>query len=201
MRRPPFEIVAALVVALGSSACGGSGSNTKVSGAGQSDVGTSNYIANKAVDPRTNDPTAATPPPVRATTATPPPGDPAMIGTSTGATKPPPGDPPKQIGARHVLIQWIGSQKAGPNVLRSREQALNVAEEVLKKAKSGADVGRLAVEYSDEPGANTRAGSLGKFGHGAMVPAFERAAFSLGVGEISDIVETPFGFHVIQRTE
>lgn len=193
MRRPPFAIVAALTFGLGSAACGGSG-------AGQSDVGTRNYVVNKAVDPRTNDPTAAPPPPTRSV-ATSPPGDPAMIGTSTGAAKSPPADPPKQISARHVLIQWIGSQKAGPNVLRSREQAMTVAEEVLKKAKSGADVGRLAVEYSDEPSASTRAGSLGKFGHGAMVPAFERAAFSLGVGEISDIVETPFGFHIIQRTE
>ena len=67
--------------------------------------------------------------------------------------------------------------------------------------KAGEDLGRLAVEYSDEPNAGTRGGSLGRFGKGQMVGAFEAVAFKLKVGEISDIVETPFGFHIIQRTE
>ena len=59
----------------------------------------------------------------------------------------------------------------------------------------------FANEYSDEPNAGARGGSLGRFGRGQMVGAFEVAAFKLKVGEISDIVETPFGFHIIQRTE
>lgn len=108
---------------------------------------------------------------------------------------------PKKIGARHVLIQWMGSDRAGKSTLRSREQALGLAEEVLKRAKAGADLGRLAVEYSDEPNAGSRGGSLGRFGKGQMVGAFDQVAFALDVGQISDIVETPFGFHVIQRTE
>lgn len=108
---------------------------------------------------------------------------------------------PKQIGARHVLVQWMGADRAGPNVLRTREQALVIATDVQRRAKAGEDLGRLAVEYSDEPNAAARGGSLGRFGHGQMVPAFEAAAFKLEVGEISDIVETPFGFHIIQRTE
>lgn len=113
----------------------------------------------------------------------------------------PPKAAPKQIGARHVLVQWMGADRAGPQVLRTREQALAIATDVQRRAKAGEDLGRLAVEYSDEPNAAARGGSLGRFGHGQMVPAFEAAAFKLEVGEISDVVETPFGFHVIQRTE
>lgn len=112
-----------------------------------------------------------------------------------------PAEPPTKIGARHVLIQWMGSERAPTSILRTREQALALAKEVLKRARAGEDLGRLAVEYSDEPNAGGRGGSLGRFGHGQMVPAFEAAAFQLDVGQVSDIVETPFGFHVIQRTE
>ena len=106
-----------------------------------------------------------------------------------------------QISARHVLIQWMGAQSAGPSVVRTREQALVVAQEVLRKARSGVDFARLAVEFSDEPNAGHRGGSLGRFGHGQMVKQFEDAAFALQPGEISGIVESPFGFHIIQRTE
>jgi hypothetical protein len=110
-------------------------------------------------------------------------------------------DAPQKIGARHVLIQWMGSEKAPTSVVRSQEQALAIAKEVLRRAKAKEDFARLAVEFSDEPNAGSRGGSLGRFGHGQMVGAFEAAVFKLEVGEISDIVETPFGYHIIQRTE
>lgn len=109
--------------------------------------------------------------------------------------------PPKTIGARHVLIQWMGAERAPASVVRSREQAYAVAQQVLKRAKAGEDFARLAIEFSDEPGAGPRGGSLGRFGRGQMVLAFEEAAFRLEVGQISDIVESPFGYHIIQRTE
>ena len=108
---------------------------------------------------------------------------------------------PKKVGARHVLIQYIGTERAPASVVRTKDQARAMAEEVLKKARAGEDLARLAVEYSDEPNAAQRGGSLGRFGRGVMAPGFEDAAFKLKVGEISDIVETQFGFHVIQRTE
>lgn len=110
-------------------------------------------------------------------------------------------DPNARIGARHVLIQWMGAQRAASSVVRTREQARAIASEVLERAKQGEDFARLAVEYSDEPGASGRGGSLGRFRRGQMVPEFDRAVFALRRGEISELVETPFGFHVIQRTE
>jgi hypothetical protein len=108
---------------------------------------------------------------------------------------------PATIGASHVLVMHRGSERVPPNVTRTREEARARIEDVLRRARAGQDFAALAREFSDEPGAATSAGSLGTFGRGAMVPAFERAAFALGVGQISDIVETPFGFHVIKRTQ
>ncbi len=115
----------------------------------------------------------------------------------TGAAK----SKPAKVGARHVLIQWMNSERAAASVVRTREQARKVAEEVLRRARAGEDFSRLAVEYSDEPNAAARGGSLGLFGRGQMVKQFDEVVFSLKVGQISDIVETGFGFHVIQRTE
>ena len=95
----------------------------------------------------------------------------------------------------------MGCDHAAPNVVRTRDQAQKVALEALRRAKAGEDFARLVIEYSDEPNAGQRGGALGRFGHGQMVKAFDDAAFALHAGEISTLVETGFGFHIIQRTE
>ena len=108
---------------------------------------------------------------------------------------------PNEIGARHILIMHAQSKSKPPNVTRSREEARKRAEEVLAKLAKGAVFEDLVSQYSDEPGAPERHGDLGVFDRAQMVKPFADAAFSLKVGEISVIVETPFGFHVIKRTE
>ena len=107
---------------------------------------------------------------------------------------------PKQVGARHVLVMHVGSKTRREEVTRSREQARARAQECLVALRGGANFSEMVAKYSDEPGAAERGGDLGVFQRTVMVKAFSDAAFALKVGQISEVIETPFGFHVIKRT-
>jgi len=98
---------------------------------------------------------------------------------------------PEQVRVRHILV----SAKACEAETRARE--------LLAKARQpGADFAALAKENSDDPGSAARGGDLGFFERGRMTPAFEAAAFSLKQpGDLSDVVKTEFGYHVIRLEE
>jgi peptidyl-prolyl cis-trans isomerase NIMA-interacting 1 len=110
-------------------------------------------------------------------------------------------DEPAKIGAKHVLVKYVGAKKARPNVIRTREEACLRAEEARAKLAEGMSFADVVSLYSEEPGATTREGSLGTIERSHVVPAFADAAFELKTGEVSHVVETDFGFHVIMRTE
>lgn len=108
---------------------------------------------------------------------------------------------PETVAAQHVLVAYKGAEKAPKGVTRTKTEAKKRAEEVAEKAKSGADFSALVAEYSDDPAAKERQGSVGKFKRAAMAKPFSDAAFALAVDQSSGAVETPFGFHVIKRNQ
>jgi parvulin-like peptidyl-prolyl isomerase len=99
-----------------------------------------------------------------------------------------------------VLVAYRGAKNA-KGVTRTKDEAKKRAQEVSAKAKAGADFAGLARDYSDDPGSKERMGSVGKFTRDKMVKPFSDAAFSLKVDEVSEPVETEFGFHVIKRNQ
>jgi len=98
-----------------------------------------------------------------------------------------------QVKARHILLRLPAD--ATP---QQRDSVTKLALSLRERARKGEDFAALARQYSQEPGADKSGGDLGFFGKGQMVAPFENAAFGMQVGQISDVVETPFGLHIIK---
>ena len=101
-----------------------------------------------------------------------------------------------RVRASHILIAVPDTADAA-----AKQQAKTKAEAVLKDLKGGKDFAAAAKESSQDPGSAPSGGDLGFFEQGQMVPPFEQAAFALKPGAMSELVESPFGFHIIKVAE
>jgi hypothetical protein len=110
------------------------------------------------------------------------------------------GEPPK-ITVRHVLVKYKGATKADASITRTREEACLRAIEARDKVREGVDFDEVVKQYSEEPGAATRGGSVGTIERKDVLKPFADAAFELSINQLSDVVETEFGFHIIFRSE
>lgn len=102
----------------------------------------------------------------------------------------------EQIKAAHILLRV--AEDADEATIQKRRE---LAAELLKQLKEGAEFAQLAKTHSDDKGTATKGGDLGYFGRGIMVSSFETAAFKLKPGQLSSIIRTPFGFHIIRVDE
>src|SRR6185369_9020221 len=108
----------------------------------------------------------------------------------------------EQVKARHILIAFKGSPAAqtGKKEL-TEDEAKAKAEDIRKQIEGGADFAALAKKESDDTGSGAQGGDLGSFTKGQMVPEFEKAAFAAKPGELTPVVRTQYGYHVIQVQE
>lgn len=102
---------------------------------------------------------------------------------------------PERLKVRHILIKTTDKTPA------DLAKAQTLAADVLKQVKSGGNFGDLAKKYSDDPGSKVNGGDLGFIVRGQTVKEFEASAFSLKPNEISDLVKTEFGYHILQLQE
>jgi|LauGreDrversion4_2_1035121.scaffolds.fasta_scaffold02529_13 peptidyl-prolyl cis-trans isomerase D len=107
---------------------------------------------------------------------------------------------PEQVKARHILVSFKGARNATADAeKREKDAARKLAEDLLQEVRTpGTDFVVVATRATDEPSGKTSGGDLGWFGREAMDKAFSDAAFTIEKGQISGIVESPFGFHIIR---
>jgi len=101
--------------------------------------------------------------------------------------------PKPEVHARHILIRATPQDSD-----MAKAEARQKAQEALDRAKKGEAFEKIAQQVSQDPGSASQGGDLGWFGQGQMVPAFDQVAFSLKPGQLSDVIQTEYGYHVIK---
>src|SRR4029077_18074029 len=96
---------------------------------------------------------------------------------------------PNRVHVEHILFMTVGKTYAEVEEIKKN------AEDVLKQAKKVAKFEDLAKKYSEDPGSKEKGGDLGWITQGQTVPEFEKTAFGLSPGQVSDLVKTQYGFH------
>jgi len=107
---------------------------------------------------------------------------------------------PEMVRASHILLSTRDQATGVELTSEQKEAKRKLAEDLLKRARAGEDFAKLATEYTEDTGSKDKGGEY-KFPRGQMVPEFESAAFSLGTNQVSDIVTTQFGYHIIKVSE
>ena len=108
---------------------------------------------------------------------------------------------PDEVSASHILISYKGADRADSKIKRTKQNAKKEAERIRGLIlNEGKDFAQMAREHSDGP-SGPKGGDLGEFKYEVMAKPFSEAAFALKVDEISEVVETGFGFHIIKRTK
>src|SRR5262249_33653154 len=108
---------------------------------------------------------------------------------------------PEMVRAAHILIATKNLTTGADLTPEEKAAKKKQIEDLLKRAKGGEDFGKLARQYSEDPGSKDNNGEYPPFPRGQMVPTFEAAAFALKKGEISPVVTTEYGYHIIKLLE
>lgn len=121
----------------------------------------------------------------------------------------------EEVRARHILVSTRAPEevenphekpgkdqkKPAPRKALTKEEAQKKAQSILDRIRKGEDFAKLAQENSDDPGSKANGGDMPFFTKGEMVPEFDQAAFSMSPGQVSELVETQFGYHIIRVEE
>ena len=111
---------------------------------------------------------------------------------------------PRRIAVRHIVVGHTGAERPLPDITRAKDEARKRAEEALAKVRGGENFEKAVIDFSDDPARAQNKGRLGVIVRGRLLPSFksfEDAIFALDIDGISEILETPMGFHVVQRIE
>ena len=105
---------------------------------------------------------------------------------------------PEMIHVRHILLMTMDPVTHTPLSTDQQQAKRKQIDDLLKRIRGGADFAALAKQYSEDPGSKDNGGELPAFSHGQMVPEFEAAAFSLTNNQVSDVITSAYGYHIIK---